>query len=330
MRRILVVVVVLAVLAGCGDVGGSTAPPRSSSDPSSGATSPAEDPPALKAPMVRLHLQNGAVDLKPWTACYGNGCFDGSPPKDLVDVGVTEAVEFSFARSGWSFEATFREPGDDCPRRITVPTTKVSDTRFRVEPAGNLGEWEVDVFGRGPGGDVITTFHWRTPTAGAFPDAATGTVAVLADHDGRLDSYGVELSVSDLARTPKEASATVTVLAADGQRAEIDLGPKPQERCWSAGQIFWTQPEGVARSATHLPGKVFEYVAAAPFAFSARWQSMHQPISGLEEGSSHGHQMVSGVTKTLSISCTCPWHSWQSKPFMMWARCWNWTYSGRR
>jgi hypothetical protein len=251
--RWLALPVVALVLAGCGDVHhGHAAGPRN--------TATAPEPPALGAPAIRLHLDAGPVDLEPWTACYGNGCYDGSPPETLVDVGRTDAVEFSFAREGWTFDATFREAGARCPRVITVPTTKVSATRFRVEPTGNASQWDVDVFGRGPGGDVIATFQWGTGRAGTFPDAATGTVAVLADHDGTLDSYGVELGVSDLARTPESASATVTVVASDGRRAVIDLGPMPHERCSSAGEIFWTMSESAARAATELPGNVFRYV----------------------------------------------------------------------
>ena len=55
----------------------------------------------------------------------------------------------------------------------------------------------MDVFARG-NGDVITTFRWTTPVSGAMPAEAGGSAAVLADHDGELDSYGVELSVTNL------------------------------------------------------------------------------------------------------------------------------------
>jgi hypothetical protein len=252
LRGFALLPVVAMVLAGCGDARNEDATMRR-------PTASTPEPPALEAPSIRLHLGSGPVDLEPWTACYGNGCYDGSPPKDLLDVGRADAVELSFAREGWTFDATFREAGAVCPRQITVPTTKVSANRFRVDPAGRAGTWDVDVFGRGPGGDVITTFRWRTDQPGAFPDTATSTLAVLADHDGTLDSYGIELGVSDLARTPETASATVTVVASDGRRAVIDLGPMPRE-CSSAGQIFWSKPASAAGAATALSGTVFRYV----------------------------------------------------------------------
>lgn len=253
MPRFVVLALAALLLAGCGDSG---APPNVPA----GAPSARGGEPELKAPAIRLHLASGPVDLKPWTACYGNGCFDGSPPEDLVDVGPTDAVEFSFARTGWSFEATFREAGADCPRHLNVKATKVGSTRFRVEPAGNADSWDVDVFGRGPGGDVITTFRWTTREAGSFPTAATSSLAVLADNDGRLDSYGVELGISDLATTPKTVSARIDVIAENGDRAHLDLGTMPRRRCYSAGNVSWTRPERVAGPATKLRGDTFRYV----------------------------------------------------------------------
>ena len=66
---------------------------------------------------------------------------------------------------------------------------------------------------------MITTFRWTTSRDGALPGPATGSAAVLADHDGELDSYGVEVFVQDLADQPRQAAATVTVTqcAGDGR-----------------------------------------------------------------------------------------------------------------
>jgi hypothetical protein len=256
MRRIVIVVLAGFAIGGCGSSG--TGPAHSPIAPASRPATEAVT--GLKAPNIRLHLDSGPVDLKPWTACYGNGCYDGSPPADLHDVGRTDAVEFSFGRVGWTFDATFRESGVSCSRQITVPITKVSRKRFRVVPAGNAGTWDVDIFGRGPGGDVITTFRWTTERSGAFPDAVASSLAVLADHDGKLDSYGVELGISDLARRPKTASAEVMVIADNGDQVSIDLGPMPKEDCYSAGHIYWTKPASAGRPATALPGARFTYV----------------------------------------------------------------------
>ena len=117
-------------------------------------------------------------------------------------------MAFSFALDGWTFDASFREPRDRCFRQVDGLVEQTGDQTFEVTPAGPAGTWDVDLTGRGPEGDVVTTFRWTTPTAGGAPAEATGSAAVLADHDGSLDSYGVEVFLDDLAEQPRRATAT--------------------------------------------------------------------------------------------------------------------------
>ena len=105
---------------------------------------------------VVLQLEEGPVELAPWTYCLGNGCADGAPPAGLHHVGSPGEVTFTFARDDWTFDATFKEHDDPCARMITVPVEKTGDQEFLIRPAGPAGDWDVDVFGRG-NGDVITT-----------------------------------------------------------------------------------------------------------------------------------------------------------------------------
>ena len=119
--------------------------------------------------------------------------------------------------------------------------------------------WDVDLTGRGPGGDVVTTFRWTTPTAGGAPAEATGSAAVLADHDGSLDSYGVEVFLDDLAEQPRRATATVTVVSASGDDATIALDAAA--RLLRAGRAGLLGPAGGRprgdqdrRRALHLRG----------------------------------------------------------------------------
>ena len=197
----------------------------------------------------------------PGPTCYGNGCADGAPQPPYVDVGQRDAVPFSFPDAGWAFEATFRT-GDygDCPRAITVPVRKTGDRTFEVTPAGPPRRWLVDVFGRGPGGDMITTFTWTTRDAGALAGPATGSAAVLADHDGELDSYGVEIFVQDLARQPGQASATVTVTSAGGD--SVTLTPRWERECYSEGSLSFMASDDQGRRATRLGAGPFIYDVA--------------------------------------------------------------------
>ncbi len=211
------------------------------------------------APPITLDLDGERVPIEAWAACYATGCYDGMPQRPYYDVGDPDLVPFSFPDPGWEFEATFKEAGvEKCYREITVPVRKTSDRTFVIEPAGPAGDWDVDVFGRGPTGDVIATFTWSTPEDATLPDQATGTAAVLADHDGELDSYGVEIGVRDLATHPERAEARVTVTGASGRSVTIETHER-DERCWTKGQLWFTASDEQGRRATELGAGPFRY-----------------------------------------------------------------------
>lgn len=212
-------------------------------------------------PPIVLELADGSTEhLEAWTYCYGNGCADGAPPRRPVDIGSPSHVDFTFEEDGWTFEATFNEPGvrfGRNGRNVAARVEKIDDHTHRVFPAGRAGTWHVDVFGRGESGDAIATFAWTTTDAGEFPHAATGTVAVLAEHDGVLDSYGVELGIRDLASTPRAASASITITNEDGRAVAIDLG-RPTKRS-QEGTVSWRRGAHHASDAVALGGSRFDY-----------------------------------------------------------------------
>lgn len=59
---------------------------------------------------------------------------------------------------------------------------------------------------------------------------------MLADHDGKLDSYGVELMLSHLGRAPEDASATVTVRAMNGDEVTFEA-KRARGGCWGEATI---------------------------------------------------------------------------------------------
>lgn len=266
MRTVLVAAAAL-VLSACG----ASTPDAAAPAPRSPATTLAnglEVPPEQPAdaystsrpPRFHVLTPEGQQSLSPWTICYANGCADGGPSDTPPTVGDPAALDFAFDLPGWTFEATFREHGtrDGCGRQVTVPVETTGERTFRVAPAGPAGDWDVDLFGRGPtGGDAVTTVRWRTPVDGTFPDAATGQAAVLADHDGTLDSYGVELFVSDLDRAYDDASAEITVSSSDGASVVLPLG-RP-ERCWVEGGLSFRASDRLGRRATTLGSGPFDY-----------------------------------------------------------------------
>lgn len=182
------------------------------------------------------------VDEQPWTACLGNGCWDGGPGLDgpIPSVGSPDALYFAFDYPGWTFHwVSFNPLDDECGgRSITVRATPVTDRIFRVDPAGPPGEWRVDVFGRAPaGGDAVTSVRWTTPDDGSMPQPrATGSLST--DEDGkRVAPYGgPALHLADLARTPTSTATSWTVTDRAGTSVTVPLR-REKSRCDRDGAV---------------------------------------------------------------------------------------------
>ncbi|QLQ09374.1 MAG: hypothetical protein HZY75_01985 [Nocardioidaceae bacterium] len=213
-----------------------------------------------KVPNLILQLADREVALRAWTACWGNGCYDGSP--DLIggleDVGSPNQVIAWSPVADMEWEVTFRElpPRSEtgssvkrrvleCARSISYSAKPYDGHHVTLEPAGLAGRYEVSVFGRAPsGGDVVYSFDWTTPANGVAPAPAGGVAAVLANHDGALDSYGVEVSISNLGSHPKKASATITVTSSTGESATFE--PRGTNECYDKGWLFFRLRDGSA------------------------------------------------------------------------------------
>lgn len=247
----------LVFVAGCG-----AAQPQQSERPGARASKqdPVDDhdlPDDLKAPPpVTIRYGDDAVELQPWTYCYGTGCADGIPPEDPHDIGSPSEVIIEFPLEGWTFGASFKTADGDCARDFPAETEGLGDGRFLLRPAGYAGTYDVTVSGDG-GGDLFVTFRWTTPSDGPLP-APKARLAVLADHDGELDSYGVELALSDLATTPKRAAATITVRAANGEKVTF-AAKASRGNCWGEGNLYWDGPDAAGLEAAKLPGDRFTY-----------------------------------------------------------------------
>jgi hypothetical protein len=193
--------------------------------------------------------------LEAWTYCYDTGCADGSPPVHPPDLGQAPQVDVEFPLDGWAFEAEFVPVGDVCPRRHSVPVERTGDGTYVVVPAGHADTYDVTLFGRG-NGDLFVTFRWTTPSDGPMP-VPRARLAVLADHDGAVDSYGVELELSDLAATPERAEAVVEVSAANGEALAFEAIRAPG--CVAEGTIYWNGPVEAGLDAAQLGPAPFIY-----------------------------------------------------------------------
>ena len=248
------------LLAGCG--GGMAdeevvAGPTTTSPPATTtATEPVAPTESDAPPPVTVRFFDQSVALRAWTYCYGNLCADGSPPAAPADVGSPEEVLVEFPLPDWSFTASFQPAGKPCGRIQEAPLEAAGDGRFVLRPAGHAGTYDVTLFGRGDG-DLFTTFRWTTPVDGPLP-TPQARLAVLANHDGLVDSYGVELELTNLAATPKQASARITVRAANGADVTFDA-TRSDLGCLPEGTVYWDGPDEQGMAAAALGQGPFTY-----------------------------------------------------------------------
>jgi hypothetical protein len=215
-----------------------------------------------------LVVRNGSTSLevKPTSFCWGNGCADGPKPTRPPDVGSSDSLIVEFPEKGWTFSATFQAADDKCGRQFGAELTSTGATAHRLSVAGRAGIYDVQLFGKGPSGsgrtgngDVIAWVRWTTTTDGPLPQPRA-KVGLLARHDGAVDSYGVELSISNLAATPSAASATITATSAEGRSISFEATPA-QAPC-IVGTVYFRGPNNKGKEAASLGN--------APFAIEVR------------------------------------------------------------
>jgi hypothetical protein len=242
-------------LAACAEA----APPGAGTSPvttSASSSEPGFYPDLDSPPPVTVRFFDQSIDLHAWTYCYGNVCADGSPPAETPDVGSPQEVVVEFPLSGWSFTASFRPTKDECGRVQQMPLESTGGGAFVLRPAGYADTYDVTLFGQGDG-DLFVTFRWTTPIDGTLPPPEA-RLAVLADHDGQVDSYGVELEVTNLARTPKKTSASITVRSATGETVTFEA-TRSDHPCLPEGTVYWDGPDNEGLEAAALGNGPFTY-----------------------------------------------------------------------
>jgi hypothetical protein len=237
----------------------SSPSPEASSTPRDETESPEvpNEPEDLDAPPpVTVNSTEQSIELPAWSYCYGDICASGSPPANLPDIGSPDEVVVDFPLPDWSFTAYFTPAGERCGRSQEVPLDQAAGNGLLLRPAGHANTYDVTLFGDG-GGDLSVTFRWTTPTDGPLPEPEA-RVAILSGDPGQLESYGVELHLSNLAETPEEASATITVEADDGDSIAFEA-ERAHGGCWPEGTIYWDGPDDKGLEATELGRGPFEY-----------------------------------------------------------------------
>ena len=158
IRRVAAVTCVVALGLGVGAAQAQPARPSQSTPAAAHETLDFSGPPAVR-------LDNGSVTLalRPYTSCWTHGdvtgCYDGMPMKPLASLGGTYGpVRLAFPRDDWHFRVSV--VGAD-GHRTKIRLIAIDPQLWRLDLADLAnGRYRVDIFGRGPQGDVVA--------AGAF------------------------------------------------------------------------------------------------------------------------------------------------------------------
>lgn len=260
MRKALAAVAIvlsLALLSGCGS--------RPMGDPPGSAPSPTQviehtngysDGPRSPGSFV-VRYGETELHLDPTTYCYSNGCVDGMDP-DPPEIGAhDEILVFVPVRDFTQLSANQRRGDDYCTaRQLAAETTDLGEGWWRVTPQGPAGDYIVSLFAGGDGsGDMIADLVWTTPEA-PLPSAAA-SLALIVDHDGAPDSYGLELAINGLTDSPSEYAASIVVTADGGDSTTIEATTSTD--CFGEGALYFDGPADEATDAASLGGFPFEY-----------------------------------------------------------------------
>ena len=216
-------------------------------------------------PPFRVRYDGEELVLHPATYCYDSGCVDGAD-LDPPDVGSPAELQVHVPVPEFGLSVHAREiTGEAGPdrsyadltcggRTFEVPVEDLGDGWYAVRPAGPAALYDLQLFAQG-GGDMIANLRWRTPFAAPLPEPSA-RLALIADHDGEPDSYGLELAVDELARTPRHAGAEVEVTAGNG-RSMTFRAEQSDDPCRSAGDLYFDRPDRPAKQAARLGGFPF-------------------------------------------------------------------------
>ena len=201
-------------------------------------------------PPFRVRYGHTELQLNPTTYCYTNACVDGAG-ENLPSVGSPEELYvFVPVRQFDELIVHQIEGGDPCTgRHVQAEATALGEGWWLVRPRGPAGSYQINLFARG-GGDMAANLLWQTPSDRPLPDP-TGRIALIADHDGRPDSYGVELEVGNLPRAPEQYAATITVTAGNGRSLTFAATPT-REVCVGEGAIYFDGPDEKGKQAAAL------------------------------------------------------------------------------
>jgi hypothetical protein len=197
------------------------------------------------------------ITVTAFSWCGRGFCADGFPSKPLPDIGPSDQAYVTLPHGDdWSMGASLTPAGESCGRTFPAKVHGQGH-EFEIDAAGPPGTYSVEAWARSEDVSLSSAFRWTTTTGGPVPKPRAET-SVIAKHDGVLDSYGIELTLHDLASTPERASAAITVTASSGESLTIPLHRRIPD-CVAPGTVIFRAPEASGRKAARLGPAPFEY-----------------------------------------------------------------------
>ena len=247
-------------------------------------------------PTISVFSEGSMIELQIWTTCWlafiaSDGaeeryCSDGwrGPNDELQRVRGAGPLYVEFPLAGWEFGATTVPISEEeCGRFQSAWLVRIAPTVHELVSQGFADTYIVDVYGRGPGGDVASSFVWETTVDGVLP-VPRASMGLLWEDDGRVTSHTAGLEIFGLAATPDSASATVVVTAARGASTEVRYQQDEPEGCRGVGQVVLDVHPGDALRAAALGEMPFTYdvdlvMDGSLFRASASWPADEFPRS---------------------------------------------------
>jgi hypothetical protein len=255
-----------ALVTGCGSEvsGGGSAekvgPGRS--------TQSIEPSTSSEPPPVIVSSAGKQVSLRPGTYCWtaqsagsasASHCVDGAQPNPLPDLGVVSGeIRVAFAVDGWAFQASSQAAQHECAEAFPAAVRQVDGRTWHIALAGPQGRYAVQLFGRGPQGDVEVSFAVQTSADRPSP-APVASLTTFSAHGGEPDATSFDLVATYLRITPQRPHARLTITSDDGRRSTYNLTAVASEnRGHDCGNV--------ALSAAAPNGRVLEEIGRPPYA----------------------------------------------------------------
>jgi len=262
----LAILLAAALVAGCGSEVSGGGP---ADDAGSGRSTQSMKPSASsEPPPVIVSYAGKQVSLRPGTYCWtvesassaGTGaCVDGAPTDPLPDLGVVSGeITVTFGVDGWAFQASSQDARHECTEAFPAAVRQVSGRTWHIALAGPRGRYAVQLFGRGPQGDVAVSFAVQTSADQPSP-APVASLTTFYVHGSEPDATSFDLVATYLGISPTRSRARLTITSDDGRRSTYNLTA-------SASENRGRDCGNVALSAAAPKGRVLEEIGLPPYA----------------------------------------------------------------